>query len=143
MSTSTKSNIGLFLARIPLGLLFLLAGYMKVVKIGVGTFAADSMKHLPVWMPQELGKVYLYALPFVEFAVGLFLIVGLLARTSAFVASLILVSILIAMGLIEPGKPFATNVILLGLALLLSLLGAGDASIDKVMQRKKSKPQAG
>jgi len=140
MSTPAKANIGLFLARIPLGLFFLLAGYTHI-RGGVGGFVTGGMTHLPAWLPPNLGKIYLYSLPFMEFAVGLFVIVGLLARASALVTSLILISILIAMGAMDAGKPFHTNVILLGLALLLSLLGAGDFSVDRVMQRKKSKPQ--
>jgi uncharacterized membrane protein YphA (DoxX/SURF4 family) len=143
MNTPAKANIGLFLARVPLGLYFLIAGYCHV-RSGLTSFVDGGMTHLPAWLPPNIGKTYLYALPFVEFGVGLFVTVGLLTRFSALVKALILTSILIAMGGIDPGKPFHTNVILLGLALLLALLGGGEYSIDRIMQRKKSsKPQPG
>jgi len=139
MSASTRANIGLFLARIPLGLLFLFAGYMKIAKIGVGNFVSSASKNVPAWLPHELGSIYLHALPFVEFAVGLFVIVGFFTRTSAFIMSLILISILIATGVKTDQGPFSTNFIFLGLSLLLMLMGGGDATVDRIIQRKKSK----
>src|SRR5262245_47344936 len=143
MNTPTKANIGLLLARVPLGLFFLIAGYVHIHN-GLGAFVDSGMTHLPAWLPPNVGKAYLYALPFVEFGVGLFVAVGLMTRLSALVKALILVSILIALGGIEPGKPFHTNIILLGLALLLALLGGGEISIDRILQRRKSgKPQPG
>jgi uncharacterized membrane protein YphA (DoxX/SURF4 family) len=142
MNTPAKANIGLFLARVPLGLYFLIAGYCHI-RSGLASFVDGGMAHLPAWLPPNIGKLYLYMLPFVEFGVGLFVTVGLLTRFSAFVKALILTSILIAMGGIDPGKPFHMNIILLGLALLLALLGGGEYSVDRIMQRKKSsKPQA-
>ena len=137
MSTPTKANIGLLLARVPLGLFFLIAGYSHISG-GLSAFVDSGMTHLPAWVPPTLGKMYLYSLPFVEFGVGLFVAVGLLTRLSAFVKALILISILIALGGIEPGKPFHTNIVLLGLALLIALLGGGEISVDRIMQRKKS-----
>jgi len=143
MSTPTKANIGLLLARVPLGLFFLIAGYMHIAG-GLNAFVDSGMTHLPAWLPPTVGKMYLYSLPFVEFGAGLFVAVGLMTRASAFIKALILASILVALGGIEPGKPFHTNIILLGLAILIALLGGGEISVDCIMQRKKSnKPQAG
>jgi thiosulfate dehydrogenase [quinone] large subunit len=141
MNNHAKLNVALLLARVPLGLYFLIAGYTHI-QSGLGAFVGGGMTHLPAWIPPDLGRAYLYALPFVEFGVGLFVMVGLLTRLSALIKALILVSILLAMGGIDPGKPFHPNIILLGVALLLALLGGGEISIDRIMQRRKnSKPQ--
>jgi thiosulfate dehydrogenase [quinone] large subunit len=139
MSASTRANIGLFLARLPLGALFLCAGYMKIAKMGVGNFVFSASKNIPAWLPHELGSIYLHALPFAEFLVGLFVIVGFFTRTSGLIMSLILISNLIAMGAKTDQGPFSTNFIYLGLSLMLMLMGGGDASVDRIIARKKSK----
>ena len=139
MSPSTRANIGLFLARLPLGALFLCAGYMKIAKMGVGNFATSASKNIPAWLPHEMGNAYLHALPFAEFLVGLFVLVGFFTRSSALIMSLILISILMAMGVRDERTVFSTNFIYLGLSLLLMLMGGGAVSVDRIIERKKSK----
>src|SRR5262245_29335411 len=125
MNVSTRLNLGLLFARVPLGLYFLLAGYAKIFKTGIANFVDFGMKNLPAFLPPTLGKAYLYALPFVECLVGLMVILGFFGRVGALIKALILISILMAMGVTDQGKPFHSNVILLGLALLLALVGPG------------------
>src|SRR5436190_2903125 len=138
MSNHTRANIGLFLARIPLGAYFLLAGLHKITG-GVSGFVSFASKNLPPWMPPALGKAYLYSLPFVELITGAMVILGIFTRFNAFIQSLILISILIAMGVYDKaGGPFHPNLVFLGLALMLAVVGGGDWSVDRMMGKKKS-----
>jgi putative oxidoreductase len=137
MSSNTRANIGLFLARIPLGAYFLLAGLHKITG-GVSGFVSFASKNVPQWMPPALGKAYLYALPFVELIAGAMVILGLFTRFNALIQALILTSILIAMGIYDKaGGPFHPNLVFLGLALMLAVVGGGDWSVDRMMGRKK------
>lgn len=136
----TNADFGLLLARVPLGVYFALAGFAKV-KAGVPEFVAGSMKAIPPFMPEILGKAYLYALPFVELVVGGCLVVGLLGRLSALLATLMLISFTIAVtGLKDDPKPFHSNLVYLGVALCLTLIGPGRISIDAMFPRRAPKP---
>ena len=135
MSSNTKLNFGLFIARVPLGLLFVMAGLGKITgKDGVGGFVSAQMKHLPTFVPPALGKGYLYALPFVELITGTMIVLGVFTRFSALIQALILTSIIVAMGI---EGTLRANVVLLGLAMMLALVGGGDFSVDRMMGRKK------
>jgi len=135
MSTSTRLNLGLLLARLPLGGLFLMAGLMKITgEGGVGGFVSGSMKSIPSFLPHALGKGYLYALPFVELITGGMVLLGIFTRVNALVQALILTSIIIAMGI---NGPLVSNVPLLGSALLFALVGGGEISVDRFIGGKK------
>jgi putative oxidoreductase len=126
-------NLGLLLARIPLGAFFLKVGLMKF-QMGVSTFVEKSSDTVPHWLGMPLGRAYLHALPFAEVIVGGLLILGLLGRPIATIASLILISIIIAAtGIFGPGGSLHTNIVLLGVALALALIGPGTWSIDGLM----------
>jgi thiosulfate dehydrogenase [quinone] large subunit len=135
MSASTRLSIGLFLARVPLGIYFLMAGAAKI-KGGVGNFVANASKTTPAFLPEALGKAYLYALPFAECLVGVLVTIGLFTRIAAGTKALMLISFLIAVGLKDDPKPFHSNIMLLGFALLLTLEGGGSISVDHLLRRK-------
>src|SRR3954453_1844971 len=90
--------LGLLLARVPLGVLFFLAGLMKIQQIGVHEFAEKSKGLLPPWLPTPLGMAYLHALPFVELITGVMAVLGLGGRIAGLLMSLMLISIMIATG---------------------------------------------
>jgi len=52
-----SADLGLFLLRLPIGVLFAFGGHMKIFKIGVGNFVASATSYVPGYMPPALGKV--------------------------------------------------------------------------------------
>ena len=134
----------LLLNRVPLGLLFLLAGVRKLLPKPDGSvmqslngFASYAASQAP--LPEALGKAYGYALPFVEIIAGGLLILGLLTRVSALVIGLMLLSFMVAMGINwwpESGPAFDKNVILFTLSLLLVMIGGGAWSLDAVRGKR-------
>ena len=145
MLTAARLNLALFLARLPLGAYFAIAGYNKLAGPGPTAFASAMIGKVPQGM-EAFGRPYLTALPFVELAAGLFVLVGLLVRLNAFLMSLMLVSFIVAMrnpinvARVHEGggsQPFDTNVVLLGLALCLTLLGAGEWGTHRAFKRRR------
>jgi uncharacterized membrane protein YphA (DoxX/SURF4 family) len=134
--------LGLLLARVPLGVLFFLAGLMKIQQMGVNEFAEKSKGLLPPWLPQPLGMAYLHALPFVELTIGIMAILGLGGRIAGLLMSLILISILVATGVKADKGPLNTNFIVLGVALMLFFTGPGGISIDSLFCRRKRDGEA-
>lgn len=120
-------DLVLLLNRLALGAYFTLAGWAKL-KAGPFTFATTEffVKARPSWLPPPVHGAYGYALPFVEVAAGVLLILGLYARTAASVIALLLASFILALGVApRAGGPFEKNVVFFTLALLLVLLGPG------------------
>jgi uncharacterized membrane protein YphA (DoxX/SURF4 family) len=133
-TTPTAANLGLFLGRLPIGTLFLGAGIMKIHG-GVSAFVNQSAASVPSFMPDYLGKTYLTLLPFVEVLIGALLILGLFTRSAAAIASLVLISIMIAVTGVLAGKGMYMphfNAVYLGLTLLLMLNGGGTWTIDRL-----------
>lgn len=128
------ANLGLLIARLPLGVMFFYAGQMKIFTMGVRAFVNMSSGSIPSFLPLPIGKAYLYALPYVELLIGTLIIIGLFARTAGLIATLVLISIMIAVtGVKDPqGGPFNLNVVLLALALLVLLTGPGAIALDNV-----------
>ena len=92
----------LFLGRVALGLIFLIAAYTKLHFNGGWHFgdyhfffgmAINSYNLLPVWAVELLARV----LPWLELALGVFLIVGIGLRWSGIVASALLLVFIAAM----------------------------------------------
>ena len=147
LKSQASTNFGLFLARVPMGAFFFLAGYDKVFHKGVEEFvkfAVANARPIPFEVSTGVMNGYLHAIPFLELIVGTWLVVGMLSRVSAFVSSLMLVSFIMgATGVRAPGAPFQPNLIYLGVTLGVLLAGPGSLSLDNLMfNRKKKKPQA-
>lgn len=145
MLTTTKLNLALFLARVPLGVYFVVAGFNKIAGPGgLGKFVEAKLSSVPSGM-EQFGKGYLYALPFVEIAAGIFVVLGILVRINAFLMSLMLISFLVAArehAYIArvwggPNSPFDKNFVFLGLALCLTLLGAGEWGSHRAFRRRR------
>jgi uncharacterized membrane protein YphA (DoxX/SURF4 family) len=130
-------SASIFLNRLSLGVLFVLAGVRKLLPSGdanmidkMNGFASYVASQAP--MPEALGKAYGYALPWAEIICGLMLVLGLLTRFSAVLIGLMLLSFLIAMGLDwwpESGPAFSKNVILLTLCVLIVATGSGKFAV--------------
>lgn len=134
--------VALLLNRLSLGVFFLLAGIGKL-RMGPAVFYREAFVKLrPSWLPESLASPYGHALPFLEFAVGALLVLGLLTRLTAGVVALMLASFTIAlwvagMFFAPGGAPFHTNVVFLTLAILLATTGPGRYSLDYLLRRRK------
>src|SRR4051794_5746314 len=87
---SPAASLGLLLARVPLGLYFILAAVHKF-RDGVGSFVDKIMPTATKYMPEQWAHTFLTSLPYVEITVGTLLIVGLLTRVIGAVMSLMLI----------------------------------------------------
>ena len=133
-------DIGLLLARFPVGLLFFLAGVGKL-KGGVGNFVEHADKAIPSFLPLALGVAYLHAVPFAEVLVGLSIMLGIFTRIAGLISSLMLISFMIAVTGIHPSgrEPLQYNIVLLGISLCLMLVGPGRYSADAMLPERSKK----
>ena len=138
--TTGKVNLALLLLRVPIGVFFALAGLSKVAG-GVGEFVSKASGTIPDYLPQTLGKGYLYAVPWAEIIVGACLVFGVFTRFTGLIASLMLISFTIAATgwRAQGGGPFHTNFILLSVALVIMLLGPGNFSVDASWPQRRKK----
>ncbi len=138
------SHIGIWLLdtallanRVSLGLFFLLAGVGKL-RMGVDEFYQNFfLKLKPPWLPDLVAWPYGHALPFVESAVGILLLIGLFGRMIAALMAALLISFSIALfgaGMFFSGSgPFHTNAVFITLAMLLVVTGPGRFSVDRII----------
>lgn len=82
--------IGL-IARLILGAVFLLAGYLKYKHLDKSQMAVRAYELLPVGLANFLGII----LPFIEIAVGVLLIIGAATRISALVGIVLMAAFII------------------------------------------------
>ena len=144
LKTERSTDIGLLLARIPLGVLFVIAGCNKFIGDGgISRFAADSANLVPGWVQKvEYSKpvmhYYLLSLPFLEVVGGLLIVLGLLTRLGGFIVSTLLVSIILATGSFRTHNVPHANIVYLSLALLFFFAGGGRISLDGLFWGKKA-----
>lgn len=136
-------------ARLVLGLIFFMAGVMKVFQLGPLNHArkyflpfADTF--LPVWSLWAMGVV----IPFVELIAGALIIVGLRVREALVALGFVLAVVTFGHLLREPLYEFHTHVIpRLALLLFVFLLPRGDDrfSLDHLIARlaRKQEPVSG
>lgn len=139
LASPAAMNLGLLLARAPLGVSFILAGFSKFTAAGgVSAFASANSRYVPAYMPAWFGGLYLHALPYVEILVGAMLLLGIFSRVGGLLASLMLVSFMIAVtGFNVPGTMVPhTNLVFLGFTLLLFLAGGGQYSLDRAIWKR-------
>ena len=137
LASDLSSNLGLLLARIPLGLYFTLAGYAH---FKTQNFATQYVAALPTWMPSEAGKGYSSILPFLELAVGVLLIIGLTTRVGGLLAAGVTAMLLAGMGLSFETNPNSSQyhlLMMLGLSVVLLCIGGGKFTLDNVLFNKK------
>ena len=145
LASPGSTSLGLLLARVPLGAFFVLAGFAKFTAPGgAAAFASQAAGAVPSWVPDQVGRYYLHAVPYAEVVVGASLVLGVAGRLGGLVASLMLASFMIAVtGVRSGGGPFQPNVIFLGVAVLVLLAGPGSLSMDRVMWGKPRREGGG
>jgi thiosulfate dehydrogenase [quinone] large subunit len=99
---STEAAIALLL-RVGIGILFLFAGLNKFMREGGAVGVAESMidRFADTVLPGFLVTPFVYALPYVEVTLGVFLILGLFTRSALLFTGLLLLSL--ALGLLASG----------------------------------------
>lgn len=144
--SNTPTNIdrawALLFARLVLGLIFFMAGVMKVFQLGALNHArkyflpfADTF--LPVWSLWAMGVV----IPFVELIAGAMVILGLRVREALVALGFVLAVVTFGHLLKEPLYEFHTHVIpRLALLLFVFLLPGQDDrfSLDYLIARRHS-----
>ncbi|HWB54709.1 MAG TPA: DoxX family protein [Tepidisphaeraceae bacterium] len=142
-ASPTSASVGLLIVRVPMGLYFVMAGWAKIFSLGVTNFVSKASGNLPPFLPDYLGKSYLYLLPFFELSMGALLIMGLWTRLAGLITSLILISIIWAVtGISDPNLPFHQNVIFLSVTLLLLFAGGGSFTVDRMIRSGMSGPKS-
>jgi putative oxidoreductase len=138
-SSGRQSGWGLFLLRIPLGLVMFVAGWKKVFDFGVPMFA-KALAGLGVPLPE----FFAWAVTLVEVVGGAFIIIGLLSRISALLlaidmlAAIFLVTIDIGF-LSSSGKSgIELNLLLIGGFLAILLAGPGSISVDRLLEGRRA-----
>src|SRR5688500_13473708 len=97
LKTERSTDIGLLLVRIPIGVLFVIAGCNKLVADGgFRKFAGGAEGMVPSWAQNPATSYYLLALPFLEVVAGLLIVLGLLTRLGGFLTTVLMVSIILA-----------------------------------------------
>lgn len=145
----TTGNIdrawAILFARLVLGLIFFMAGVMKVFQLGPLNHArkyflpfADTF--LPVWSLWGMGVV----IPFVELIAGAMVILGLRVREALVALGFVLAVVTFGHLLREPLYEFHTHVIpRLALVLFILVLPRGDDrfSLDSIIRDKEARRQ--
>jgi uncharacterized membrane protein YphA (DoxX/SURF4 family) len=129
-------NLGLLLARAPLGVWLVLAGFAKFsADGGVQRFVKQFAGVVPGWVPESAGRYYLTGVPYAEIVIGAALVLGVAGRLGGMLASLLIGSLMLLTitGIRAANLPFNPNVALLGVALLVCLAGPGAFSMDRFM----------
>ena len=117
-----NSSFGLFLIRISIGALFLIAGSRKIYDV---EGFIKSVKVMNV-LPENLAFIFGFILPFAEVLLGGLLIIGLFTPITTFFLSLLTMSIVIATGVVPvAGPPFSYNLIILACTVALFFSGSG------------------
>ena len=121
------ATFGPLFVRLAIGTYFVMAGMEKIDKIPAFVSQVGSFGILP----DQLATLYGILLPYTEFVVGIMLILGIWTTLSALLASLMLISFIIAFGVIPNAHMvFNKDLILLASALSLMYTGPGIYSVD-------------
>jgi len=147
-STATRQRSidrawAILFARLVLGLIFFMAGVMKVFQLGPLNHARKyflpySDTFLPVWSLWSMGVV----IPFVELIAGALVIIGLRVREALVALGFVLAIVTFGHLLKEPLYEFHTHVIpRLALLLFILVLPRADDrfSLDYYLSRPKTK----
>jgi uncharacterized membrane protein YphA (DoxX/SURF4 family) len=136
---TAPASLGLLLLRIPLGVFFALAGVAHI-RGGIDHFVGENVAAAMAYMPENVARGFLTALPYAEITLGVMLVLGLLGRFAGLVCSLLLISFtVVATGVKLQGSPFHPNLLMLGMALAVLFCGPGRFSVDGLLFRPHRK----
>jgi uncharacterized membrane protein YphA (DoxX/SURF4 family) len=134
-----NSSFGLFLIRLSVGAMFLIAGSKKLYDV------EGFIKHVKDMqvLPENLAFIFGFILPFAEVILGSLLIIGLFTPITSFFLSVLTICIIVSTGILPSlGVPFDYNYIILACTIAIFFSGAGGLSFDALLEEKKTpKPQ--
>ncbi|MEX2527276.1 MAG: DoxX family protein [Gemmatimonadota bacterium] len=143
INSPTSTEVARGLTRIALGWFLLHQGWGKVVQDtteGLGTFYRGDFfqGRNPAWLPDFIAAPYGYALPWVELIFGVLLTVGLWNRVSAWVSTLIFLSIAVAM--LDSGGLLPRHMLMIYVPLgaWIALAGPGRYSLDAWLDGRRA-----
>lgn len=137
-SQDSLNALAAFLLRMAPALLFLVAGLNKFLGPGgpSGTMSGMATAFAETWLPLILVKPFAFALPFIEVALGLFLMTGLYRNAALVGAGLLLLVLLfgkLVLGAYDDAPMFFIYLMTVSAALI-----AGDRdrlTIERIFQR--------
>lgn len=136
-STGRHGQWGMLALRFIVGLVMLVAGWMKLFEFGVASFAkALAAEGVP------LPELFAWGVTLLEVVGGSFIIIGLLSRVAALLLTIdMVVAILLVsweLGFLSPtGKSGSEiNLLLIGGLLAILFAGPGSISLDKVLESR-------
>jgi uncharacterized membrane protein YphA (DoxX/SURF4 family) len=132
-SGSFAGSVGIFLIRLTLGTLFLLAGAGKVLHLQDFIQSVQDMGQ----MNNTIAFVLAFILPFMELIFGALFIIGLFTPITSFVLACLTFSFLIVLGPGHPELPFSHNFVFLACFISTIFTGAGLISFDALGDQKK------
>jgi uncharacterized membrane protein YphA (DoxX/SURF4 family) len=135
MTSPAAQSFSLLLARVPLGLYIGISGYQQITAPGgIGGFVKEHIATAMQYMPENIARGYLTAMPFAELLVAALLLFGLFQRIGALMAVCVLLSVVLATGVNwMQGSPFNQSIVFLGLSLVLLTAGPGKISADGML----------
>jgi thiosulfate dehydrogenase [quinone] large subunit len=128
-------NITYILARLPIGLSMFGHGLIRLTKLQVfssGMVNEFSKSILPVWLVQPFS----YALPFLEFLVGILLLLGLFIRFATVLGVLIMLALIFGTATLEQWNNIFTQMIYgVYFALLFRYSAFNFYSLDSLLKK--------
>ncbi len=132
-SGNLSNSTGLFLIRLGLGSLFLLAGAGKVLHLQDFINSVQETGR----MNNTLSFVLAFILPFMEMIFGALYIIGLFTPVTSFFMASMTLSFLFVLGTGNPELPFSYNIIFLLCFIATMFTGAGLISFDALGDKKE------
>lgn len=141
MDSLRRSNLewAALATRLAFGVLFFCAGLGKFQMGYSGVVEGLAGGFRETWLPMALVWPYAYALPFVELAIGVLLLVGLFTRPALIVTGLLLVSLTFGMAIKGEHDVVAHNLFYAVLSQTALLLSEWNRfSLDRMLFEAKS-----
>lgn len=110
MKKLSNEQLAFFLARVILGLNFFMHGLVRIPKLQ--EFASSTTEDFEsTYLPEFLVSGFTYALSFIEFSIGLLLIIGLKTRFFLAIAAVLIMLLLFGSGIKEDWSAAGTQMV--------------------------------
>ena len=135
LASPKSTDLGLLLARAPLGLWLVISGFSRfTAKGGVDGFVDRAAGLVPTWIPNAVARQYFHAMPFGEIVVGAAVALGIGGRVGGLLGAILLGTLVVLVDGVRHGSgAFNPAIGFVGVALLVFLVGPGEISMDKIM----------
>ena len=130
-----QNTTAYLIARLSIGMSMFAHGLVRMPKLdGFSSWMVTSFKDSA--LPEALVRPFSYALPVLELAVGVLLLLGLFTRLSIIVGSIIMLALIFGSGMIEKWDAVFTQIVYgVIFAILYNYLGSNQYSLDRVLRR--------